>query len=123
MLGIGYWLLQLQGVFAPSIDQADSKNREEQKGFEKREKPNLVVGYRPGEKENGLNVENDKDQGIDKILGAKLNPGIAEGLEAALKGVGLDWIGFFGPQQVCQPQSDKGKDKHNDHKDPDKAIV
>ena len=57
------------------------------------------------------------------VLGAKLHPRIAKGLDATLVRFDLDGVRFLGAQQPSQPQSDEGKYAGYDHKDPDEIIV
>jgi hypothetical protein len=55
-----------------------------------------VVGNCPGQKKNGLDIEDDEDEGVDVILYPELHPRLTDSLEAALVGGRFHGVWLFG---------------------------
>ena len=73
------------------------------------------LGGGNGEQEDGLNVENDKDERIDVILDLELNPGITYRLHAALVGLLLNRVWPVRTEQAVQHhggQREYGRKRH-----------
>jgi hypothetical protein len=67
----------------------------------------LFQAHRPGIEKDSQHIEDHKEKGIKIIAEVKLNPGPAEGLQAALVGRAFDRIGFLGAD--AEKAEDKGE--------------
>ena len=75
--------------------------------------------HREGEKEHGFHVKNEEDDAEEVVLGFELDPGLADGLDAALIGgvfvrTGLRRLVEVAPKP-CEGERDEWK--HHGHAD------
>jgi len=68
-----------------------------------------VEGDGDGKKEDGFDIEDEKDDGVEVIAGLELDPGVSGGFEAALVDGVLAWAGFLWGELLCpEPCEQKG---------------
>ena len=88
--------------------------------LDKSKKPELLERNRPGINKNRFHVKNHKDESVNIILNAKLNPGISLGLKAAFIGSVFGGGGFFGSNEARHDNREYGEDNgKKDKKKPD----
>jgi hypothetical protein len=113
----------LQSAFAPSVDQPTNQNSQKDEHLHQSEETQLVVSYRPGVKKNGLDIKNDKDEGINVVLNSELHPRFANGFETALIGGGLYHIGLFRSDEESQSQSNDRKGNGYENEYADEGVI
>src|SRR3990172_4791658 len=100
-----------QVPLAPGVEQAGRQDQNEQDPFQHGVQLQLFVGDRPGEEENGFDIEDDEDQGEDVILDFELDPSVADGLDAAFVRRIFGRIRLARAEQPAQP------DRHTCHEE------
>ena len=87
-----------------------------------------MEGYCPGIEEDGLDIEEHKEQGVEIVAEVELHPGLAHGLHTAFIGGILDGVGVLGPQ-ADQAEEGWGSDSEDteqntdDKQQPDVAKI
>ena len=94
-IAIAFVLDVLESAFAPSVYQSVCQQYNEEGSCAYSEKAQLVVCGGDWEEEKSLNVEYDKDYGVNVVLNLELDPGIANGLNTALVCLIFDSIRLF----------------------------
>jgi hypothetical protein len=105
-----------QGSFTPGINKAENQDAQEYEHLHQSEQAKLLKGHRPGEKENDLNIENNKYQSENIITDIVLNPGCADGGFAAFVVLKLDLTGPVRTKQPGSKESDQDKAYAQDEK-------
>src|SRR5690606_15837760 len=100
-----------QGALAPGIAKSDDQDEDEDDDLKGSEQSQLIVGGSYREQEYRLDVEDDKDEGVNVILDLELDPRIADGLNTTLVSLILERIWLLGAQKPVDDHWRKGENR------------
>src|SRR5687767_4281758 len=95
------FLRPLQHALAPCINQPHNEDQDENNSFDHSKETQLSKPYRPWEQEHGFDIEDQKNERKDIILGFELHPGISNSLYATFIGCLLNGVRLLRSQNPC----------------------
>src|SRR3972149_3097114 len=113
---ITYKLRPLQHPLAPCVNEACNEDENEDDAFDNRKQTELTEFHSPREEKHSLNIEDQKYQSKDIVLGLELHPAISDRFDAALVSCLFDGIGLFRSQDP-RDRDRADRDDQSDNKE------
>src|SRR5579864_35844 len=113
----------LQRTFLPDPDIANDQDAEEDQHLEQAEQAEGLELHRPRKKEDGLHIEDHKQDGDNVIADGVASTRTVDRIDAAFVGQQLLSMGIVGPNQSRQQKGDRDEDSDDRYKNKNRYVV